>query len=93
MSEQEVNIKLDDQTAKGNYANNLLVSHTKDEFVVDFISLFPPQALVVTRVFTTPGHMKRISNALIENIKNYEQHFGKIDESNLPDQKIGFRNK
>ena len=91
MNEQEVNIKLDDQVAKGNYANNLFVSHSKEEFVMDFICLFPPQATVATRVFTTPGHMKRISNALVENIRNYEKQFGKIDESDMPDKKIGFK--
>jgi hypothetical protein len=58
---------------------------------LDFISLFAPQALVTARVFTTPGHMKRIGNAIIENIRNYEQQFGEINESNLPDQKIGFK--
>ncbi|MDD5693034.1 MAG: DUF3467 domain-containing protein [Patescibacteria group bacterium] len=91
MNEQQVNIKMDDQVAKGSYVNNLLVSHTKDEFIMDFISLFAPQGSVVARIFTTPGHMKRINNALTENIENYEKQFGKIDESDLPEQKIGFK--
>jgi hypothetical protein len=35
--------------------------------------------------------MKRIANAIEENIKLYEKNFGKITESQKPDNSIGFK--
>lgn len=88
---QQIQIKADDQTAKGVYANNMIVGHTKEEFALDFLSVFPPQGALVARVFTSPGHAKRIVKALEDNIKKYEKQFGKIAESEAPEGDIGFR--
>ncbi|MDO8507690.1 MAG: DUF3467 domain-containing protein [bacterium] len=89
--QQQVQIKADDQTAKGVYTNNLIIGHTKEEFVLDFLNVFPPQGALVSRVFTSPGHAKRIVKALEENVKKYEKQFGKIEESEAPDGDIGFK--
>jgi hypothetical protein len=53
--------------------------HSKYDFVLDFISMFPPEALVNARIITTPASVMRIYLALGENIKKYEEKFGKID--------------
>ena len=58
---------------------------------MDFLNVFPPQGALVSRVFTSPGHAKRIVKALDENIKKYEKQFGKIKESDAPEGDIGFK--
>jgi len=42
-------------------------------------------------VITSPGHLKRIIKALEENLKNYEEKFGKIEEAKEPETKLGFQ--
>lgn len=89
---QQMQIKIEDAVLKGVYANALQVGHTKEEFILDFMNLVPPQGIAVARVFLSPGHMKRILNALQDNIKKYEQQFGKIEIANdpKPEGKMGF---
>jgi hypothetical protein len=89
---QQINIKIEDPIMKGVYANAMGVSHSKEEFVVDFMNIFPYQhaGIVTARVITSPGHMKRIYKALEENLKKYEQQFGNIEEAKEPSG-IGFK--
>ncbi len=90
---QQIPIKADEKTAKGVYTNNMMIAHTKEEFVIDFMNIFPPQGNLVARIFTSPGHAKRILSAFKENIDRYEKQFGKIEVAKPPqtEQKIGFR--
>lgn len=79
---------------KGVYTNNMLVSHSKEEFVLDFMNVYPLQnaGIVSARVITSPGHAKRILGALKENIEKYEKSFGTIEVAKAPAQnEIGFR--
>ena len=62
----------------GVYANNMMVTHTREEFIMDFSFVLPPTGTVVSRIMTNPGHMKRIIAALQENVKKYEVKFGTI---------------
>lgn len=78
---QQIDIKIEDEILKGVYANNLFMSHTKEEFVLDFINLFPPTGIVTSRVIVSPSHLKRIGKMVEENIRNYEEQFGEIGES------------
>ena len=89
---QQINIKIEDAVLKGAYTNAMAVSHSKEEFVLDFMNIYPWQkaGIVTARVITSPGHMKRIYKALEENIKKYEQKFGKIEEAKEPEG-IGFK--
>jgi hypothetical protein len=91
-NQQQMQIKIDDAVLKGVYANALQVGHTKEEFILDFMNLVPPQGIAVSRVFLSPGHMKRIVSALQDNLKKYEEQFGKIEEAQAPknEQKLGF---
>ena len=81
--QQNVNIKVEDQILKGAYSNLLFVSHTKEEFVLDFMSVFGPQGIQVAKVITSPGHIKRILGALNDNLKKYEKQFGEV-KSEMP---------
>lgn len=91
MPEQQINVKFDDQVIKGQYSNNLIIQHTQEEFVLDFLNIVQPQGSLVSRIITSPSHMKRIAKAIEENIKNYEKKFGKIAESDEPKRNIGFQ--
>ncbi|MBI2356100.1 MAG: DUF3467 domain-containing protein [Candidatus Doudnabacteria bacterium] len=89
---QNVNIKISDEILKGQYANMMMITHTKEEFVLDFMNVLPPQGMVVSRVITSPGHIKRIVAALSENLKKYEDQFGQIVEAPTPSNaEIGFK--
>ncbi|PIZ00625.1 DUF3467 domain-containing protein [bacterium (Candidatus Howlettbacteria) CG_4_10_14_0_8_um_filter_40_9] len=88
---QQIQIKADDATANGVYANMMQIAHTKEEFALDFMNIMPPQGALVSRIFTSPGHAKRILKALEENIKNYEKQFGNIEEAEEPKGGIGFQ--
>jgi len=87
---QQINVKADDATLKGVYANSMMASHTKEEVVLDFLNVHPPQGMLVARVVTSPGHLKRLVAALSENLAKYEQTFGTIESAKEPDRSIGF---
>lgn len=89
--QQQVQIKADDATLKGAYANMMQVSHTQEEFVLDFMSFLPPQAMLTSRVVTSPGHLKRIIAALTDNLKKYEGQFGAVKASEAPENTFGFK--
>lgn len=91
--QQQIQIKITDEVLKGSPANMMAVSHSKEEFVLDFMNIYAAQAqgIVTARVIVTPGHMKRILTALKENVERYEKQFGKIAESSAPEQEIGFK--
>src|SRR3989304_4148959 len=86
--EQQISIQIDPQYANGVYSNLMMVSHRKEEFILDFLFLQPqrsPQgqsvATLRSRVVTSPEHTKRIVRALQENIRRYEETFEPIQEA------------
>ncbi len=82
--ERDIPIKIPDEVLRGVYANQMAVAHTQEEFVLDFINLFPPGGVVNSRVIVSPGHLKRMIRALQENLGRYEQKFGPVDEAVPP---------
>lgn len=95
MEKNEIQIKARDEDLKGMYANSMIVTHTKEEFCLDFIlhGFNPP--ILLARILTSPSHFKRMIEALNENLKKYEEKFGKIEaekeKSEKEGTKIGFR--
>ena len=84
MAEQQIQIQIDEQTSKGAYANLAVLSHSENEFVVDFVFIHPPLGKVVSRIITSPSHAKMLMKALAENISQYEKKFGVIPEPKQP---------
>jgi len=80
LNQSEIQIKVTDEKLKGEYSNMMQILHTKEEFVLDFISIFPPTGVLNSRIIVSPGHFKRMIKAMNENIKKYEDQFGKISE-------------
>lgn len=72
------------------YSNGMQIRHTREEFIFDFMKLFPPTASLNARIITSPGHVKRMINALQDAVKKYENTFGTIQESESPVKEIGF---
>jgi hypothetical protein len=62
----------------------MFATHTRDEFILNFVMVSPPAGTVTARVITSPGHMKRMVSALTENLKKYEAKFGKLSEAPEP---------
>jgi hypothetical protein len=87
---KEIKINFPPQLQGGAYANNMMVAHTKEEFIMDFMMVVPPTGAVTSRVIISPGHMKRIINALQDNVKKYEASFGTIQAAEEPKGEIGF---
>lgn len=79
-----VDVKITDEELKGRYSNLLRITHTREEFVLDFINYLPPQGVVTARIVTNPGHLKRIIRALSANLEHYEKSFGPVEEASEP---------
>jgi hypothetical protein len=82
--QKEIKVRFPEKIMGGSYANHMIVLHTKEEFIMDFIMASPPAGTVTARVITSPGHIKRIINALSDNVKKYEEKFGEIKEAQAP---------
>ena len=77
---KQVQIEIDDVTAQGLYSNLAFITHSEQEFIMDFLFLSPqqPKAKVRSRIITSPKHAKRFLAALIDNVKKYESRYGAI---------------
>jgi hypothetical protein len=82
--EREIPIKIPDEVLRGAYANQMVVAHTREEFVLDFINLFRPGGIVNARIIVSPGHLKRMIRALQDNLQRYEADFGPLSEAAPP---------
>lgn len=85
----QLQVEIDEATARGTYTNLALISHSETEFVLDFLFLQPqtPKAKVLTRVISSPVHLKRLLWALKDNLEKYEARFGPIPAGEpAPDQ-------
>ncbi len=83
----QLQVDIDDATARGVYANLALITHSETEFILDFIFLQPhsPKAKVLTRLVSSPVHAKRLLWALKDNIEKYEASFGVIPAGETPE--------
>lgn len=92
--EHQIQIDIDETTARGTYSNLALISHSETELIMDFIFLQPqsPKAKVVARVISSPVHAKRLLMALKDNVEKYEARFGpiRIETPAEPAKPVGF---
>lgn len=94
--QKRINIELGEKESEGIYANLALITHSPSEFIIDFARVLPgtPKSKVYARIVMTPQHVKMLQNALEENIKKYENRFGKINLLGKEAEKdIGFQVK
>ena len=88
----QINIELDASVAEGTYSNLAIINHSVSEFVVDFVNIMPgiPKSKVKSRIILTPQHAKRLSKALQDNVKRFEQAQGEIKEYDKPPVPLNF---
>jgi hypothetical protein len=84
----QIQISTGDEVSRGRYSNSMMVSHGADEFILDWLLNSPNGVHLVSRVIVTPAHVKKIIDALKENLDNYEKQFGSVMEVGLGDQKF-----
>ena len=91
-AQQQFNIELSEEIAEGVYSNLVMISHSPEEFILDFIRVMPgvPKARVKSRIIVTPQHAKRLLRALADNIEKYESAHGEIEERTPPGEPIRF---
>ncbi len=75
----EIKLKINDNELRGAYANQVSIMHSKNDFVLDFISMFPPEAIVTSRIILTPSVLKRVYYTIGQNLSKYEEQFGEVD--------------
>ena len=90
--QQKFNIELTEEVAEGVYSNLVMIAHSPEEFILDFIRVMPgvPKARVKSRIIVSPQHARRLLQALAENIERYERAYGEIEERTPPGQSIHF---
>ena len=81
---RDIPVKIPESVIGGVYANQMVVAHTREEFLLDFVNLFPPQGVVNARVIVSPGHFKRMIRALEDNLRKYEATHGEVAEAPAP---------
>jgi hypothetical protein len=94
-NQPSINIELGEKEAEGIYSNLALIAHSPSEFIVDFARVLPgiPKSRVYARIVMTPTHAKLLNQALEQNLKKYEEAFGKINiqgDPSAPARGIGF---
>lgn len=85
---QQLQVNTGDEISRGRFSNNVLMTHSPEEFILDWLLNSPNGTHLVSRIVVTPGHMKRIVGAFAENLRRYEQEFGVISALEAPDQTI-----
>lgn len=83
----QLQVEIDEATARGIYTNLALITHSETEFLLDFLFLQPqatPKTKVLTRIVSSPVHAKRFLWALRDNIEKYEARHGAIAAGDNP---------
>lgn len=92
---QPQQIQIADNITGAEYTNIMQVNHTQEEFTMIFANIAGASGKVVSKIITGPGHIKRIVEALADNIKKYEEQFGAIKTAAAPETQkgIGFEDR
>lgn len=78
--QMKIQLKGRDEVLGGTYANNVMIHMTREEFVLDFINVVPPNATINARVVLSPGHVKRMLKALSGSMEKYEKEYGAVPD-------------
>ncbi len=88
-NQNKLNIELSEEVAEGVYSNLAIITHSRSEFIIDFVKMLPgvPKAKVKSRIILTPQHAKRLLKALQDNIRKFESMHGELkdtDQEQIP---------
>ena len=91
---QPINLEVGEKEAEGIYSNFVVISHSLSEFVLDFARVLPgvPKSRVFARMVMTPPNVRALLHALEQNVRKYEEQYGKIrtTSGDAPSKEIGF---
>jgi len=89
----QINVELSSEQAEGIYSNFVFIAHSPSEFILDFARMVPgvQKTKIYARVIMNPQNALLLKNALDENLKKYEERFGKIKIFGKEDKEIGFK--
>ena len=85
---ETLQINTGDEISRGRYSNNLLVSHTQEEFIFDWLLNSLTGVHLLSRIIVSPPHLKRIIATLNENLIKYEDQYGTIPTIEAKTQKL-----
>ena len=85
---QQIQINTGDELMRGRYSNSLIVSHSPEEFIMDWLLNSPSGTFLVSRIMVSPGNLKRIVSALVDNLEKYERQYGPIRVIESGEQKF-----
>jgi hypothetical protein len=91
--QMELQVQADEATLSGKYSTMAQVTHTAEEFWIDFFAVLPNPSIarLLARVIVSPQHAKRLGKAILENVTKYESRFGNIEEDKSPLPTVGFK--
>ena len=91
-NQPQLSIELSEENAEGIYSNLVMIAHSPEEFILDFIRVMPgvPKARVKSRIIVTPPHVKRLLAAIEDNIARYEAQFGPIGDVGQREPQFSF---
>jgi len=89
----QVKLELSPEQSEGTYANGVAINHSPSEFILDFVRFLPgsQKAKVFARIIMTPQNVQLLRKAIDDNLKRYEERFGKIKIFEKEEKEIGFR--
>ncbi|UCG37993.1 MAG: DUF3467 domain-containing protein [bacterium] len=80
--EKRTVVHIDPTEETGRYANAAAITHSRNEFILDFLMLLPgDRRKVVSRLILSPTQTKQLAAVLQENLARYESTHGKISVS------------
>ncbi len=82
----KIQIVTGDEMSRGRYSNNMVVLHSPEEFIIDWLLTSHGGTHLVARIIISPGHMKRVIGALTDNLRKHEQKHGSAREIDPEDQ-------
>ena len=90
-NQRNLKIELPDNENIINYSNFVIISHSQEEFIIDFARIMPgkEEAKVVSRIIMTPKNAKNFLVAMNNNISGFEKQFGEIILPQNPPEKFG----
>jgi len=86
----QIKVDIPEDSSIVHYANFAIVSHSPEEFVIDFATILPGKenARVVSRIIMTPKNFKNFVIAVNNNLKNYENQFGEVILADMPKKAV-----
>jgi hypothetical protein len=87
-SPQQIQINTGDEMMRGRYSNSLIVSHSPEEFILDWLINSPSGTFLVSRTIVSPGSLRKIISALVDNLEKYERQYGPIKVIESAEQKF-----